>query len=67
MYRDPQQVAIRNEEEHNRKEAACGECRERVSFHWYGEELVNCELKYEHYGHRCEHFRKRSPDTEEND
>ncbi|ADE12158.1 hypothetical protein [Sideroxydans lithotrophicus] len=57
-YRDPQEVAIRNEEEMLRKEKACGQCRERVSMHWYGEELVSCGRKYQQYGRRCEHFRK---------
>lgn len=59
MYKDPQYVAIRSEEEHNRKEAACGECRNRVSFHWYGEEIVNCDVRGQRYGKRCEHYRKK--------
>ena len=57
-YFDPLEVAMRNEEEMARKEKACGQCRERVSIHWYGEEVVNCGIKYQQYGRRCEHFRK---------
>lgn len=57
-YRNPEEVAIRRQEESARKEAACGECRERVSFHWHGEELISCGVKYQQYGRRCEHFRK---------
>ena len=57
-YRDPMEVAIRHEEEIERKERACGECRERVMFHWRGDEIVNCGIKYQQYGRRCEHFRK---------
>jgi len=49
---------MRNEEITNRKELACGECRERVSFHWYGEEIVDCSFKTQQYGKRCEHFRR---------
>jgi len=58
FYRDPQEVAMRNEEIANRKELECGECRERVSFHWYGEEIAECGIKYQRYGRRCEHFRR---------
>jgi hypothetical protein len=27
-------------------------------FHWRGDEIVNCGIKYQQYGRRCEHFRK---------
>lgn len=64
-YRDPMEVAMRNEEETARKEKACGQCRERVSIHWYGEEVVNCGIKYQQYGRRCEHFRKTAQAKEE--
>lgn len=65
-YGDPEQVAIRRQEEAAQKEKACGPCRNRVSFHWNGEEIVGCSFKRMIYGRRCEHFR-RSITREENE
>lgn len=62
-YRDPMEVAMRTEAETNRKEQACGDCRERVSLHWRGEEIANCSRKYQEYGRRCEHYRKKGGDN----
>lgn len=58
-YRDPMEVAMRAEAEAERKEKACGDCRERVSLHWQGEEIINCGRKHQQYGRRCEHYRKK--------
>lgn len=62
-FRNPENVAIRNEQEQIRIERECGQCRERVSIHWKGEEIVNCGIKYQRYGRRCEHFYKTEKDS----
>ena len=57
-YSDPANVAEWLEEVRNKKDAQCGECREREVFILNNSELVFCALKGGEYGHRCEHFRK---------
>lgn len=59
QYGNPEDSVIRRQEESAKKEQACGKCRERISLHWHGEEIVNCGIKYQQYGRRCEHFYKR--------
>ena len=52
-YRDPMEVAERNERRRQRQEAACGNCANRVSMNWSGETLNNCSKKGRKYGWRC--------------
>lgn len=57
-YGDPEKVASRRQGEAAQKEKACGQCRERGTAQWQGEQLVFCGIRHQTYGRRCEHFRK---------
>ena len=56
MYGDPERVAIRHEEERQRKDRACGDCIHKVSIEFAGEMIHGCEYKRRTYGRRCELF-----------
>lgn len=62
---NPEKVAMRNEQEKNRKEQACGQCRERDTAQWGRELIIFCGVKNQIYGRRCEHFRKKTTKGEE--
>ena len=58
-YGDPEQVAIRRQEEFLRKERACGKCMHRIQTVIGAEVYIRCEFKRRSYGTRCELYRKR--------
>ena len=56
MYGDPETVAIRRQEEAQRKARACGDCIHKRSVEFRGEVGHFCEFKRKVYGRRCDLF-----------
>jgi hypothetical protein len=54
MYGDPEKVAIRKQEEAQRKAKACGDCIHKRCVEFRGELGYFCEYKRHQYGKRCE-------------
>ena len=56
MYKNPETVAIRKQEDALRKAKACGDCIHRQSIDFRGETWHACTYKRRVYGIRCELF-----------
>jgi hypothetical protein len=61
-YGDPEKVAIRRQEEFNKKERACGQCVHRFSIEIKGKRINGCEFKRREYGVRCGLYRVKPND-----
>ena len=56
MYQDPEKVAIRREEDAQRKQAACGRCIHTMEISVNGKTLHACEIRPT-WGRRCDQFK----------
>lgn len=56
QYGNPETVAIRRQEDAQRKARACGDCVHRHSIEFRGETWSGCEYKSRQYGRRCDLF-----------